>query len=178
MNTAKSEFIQSITSNLIWISIFVFAYGFVYKNQTVMLIGMFVLGFALTVHAPISLMTINYWQKDVITTKLAYWGESFFAVGQFIFGVLAIIGGIADVTTSYLASGKFWQQVSGHPILLIFSFGSFCSLLGIAQIAANLKPKGEKLSDKLACFKDILHGIFFLLVGLFLIGLIIFVKLA
>ena len=177
MRASQRESIQSITSILIWITFLVFAYGFAYKNQSVMLIGLFSLGLTLLIHAPISLITLNGWQQGKIRTKLAYWGETFFAIGQNIFGILAIVGAIADLTTNYLTSGRFWQQVSNYPFLFIFSFGSFCSLVGISQIAANLKLDGEKFSDKLGSFSEIIHGIFFLVVGLFFIGLIIFVKL-
>jgi len=177
INNSRIESIQKITSILIWLMLIVFAYGFAYKNQTVLLAGLFGLGIVLIVHAPLSLVTLSRWQKETVKTKLAFWGEVFFAAGQLIFGIFSLIGAIADATTDYLSSGRFWQNVSQYPFLFIFSFGMFCSLVGSSQIAANLKPGGEKLSDRLESWTDIIEGIVFLIFGLFFIGLIIFVKL-
>lgn len=177
MKAKKIEDIQSTTSILIWILFIVFAYGFAYQKQYVMLAGMFALAITLVVHAPLSVITINRWQKTNAKTKLAYLGEYVFAAGQFICGVLAIAGAIADITTDYLSSGRFWQKVSEYPFLFIFCFGSFCTTVGAAQIAANLKLGEEGLVEKLGRFRDILQGIIFIIFGLFFVGLSIFVKL-
>ena len=177
MRTKQRENIQAVTSFLILITFIIFAAGFAYQKQIVMLIGMFGLGLTLLIHAPLSLITLSLWQNDGLKTRLAYWGETFFAIGQLIFGILAIFGFAADVFTDYLTSGRFWKQISNYPFLFIFSFGLFCSFVGISQIAANLKTDGEKLSDKLRSIQDILQGIVFLLFGLVFIGLILFVKL-
>lgn len=177
METERIERIQAVTSRLIWITLIFFAYGFAYKNQPVMLAGMFGLGIALIIHAPLSFVTLNRWQKADAKTKLAFWGEGFFALGQLIFGICALAGAIADLSTNYLTSGRFWHRVSEYPWLFLFVFGSFCSLVGISQIAANLKLESEKLVDKLGSLTDIIQGIIFLLFGLFFIGLILFAKL-
>jgi MFS family permease len=177
MNPRRRKDVQAITSLLIVITLIVFVCGFAYKNQYLTIFGMFCLGLTLIVHAPLSLITVSRWRTKTVKTRLARWGEIFFAVGQFIFGILATIGALADLTTDYLTSGRFWQQVSNYPFLFFFSFGTFCALVGIAQIFANLQPDGEKLSDKLARFRDILQGIIFLLFGLIIAGVIAVVKL-
>ena len=176
MKAEKIETIQSVTSILIWILFIVFAYGFAYQKQYVTLAGMFSLGITLVVHAPLSIITINQWQKTDAKTKIAYLGEYGFAAGQFICGVLAIIGAVADITTDYLTSGRFWQKVSEYPFLFVFCFGSFCATVGAAQIAANLKLGEEGLVGKLGRFRHILEGIIFIVFGLFFIGLSVFVK--
>lgn len=177
MNAEEIEKIQSNTSLMIWVTLIAFAFGFAYKIQFVLLAAMFGLGITLIIHAPLSLITVSRWHQTDLKTKIAFWGESFFAFGQFVCGVLAIIGAIADLTTDYLTSGEFWRQVSQSPFLFLFVFGSFCSLVGSSQIAAAFIPEGIRLSDKLSSFKKIVEGVIFLLFGLFFIGLIIFVKL-
>lgn len=142
-----------------------------------MLAGMFGLGSALVVHAPLSFVTISRWRERNLKTRLAFWGEGFFAGGQFLFGVFALLGAIADAETDYLTSGGFWRQVSEYPILLLSVFGTFCCLVGIFQICANLTTESGKLSHQLGSWKEIIEGIFFLLCGLFFIGIIVFAKL-
>lgn len=173
----KIELVQLVTYPLIFVTLIIFGYGWAHHNQIVTLAGMFSLGIVLTVHAPLSLMTITRRRNAAGKISFALCGEYFFALGQLLFGILMFAGAIADVTTNYISSGKFWQQVAQYPYLFFFCFGAFCSLVGISQIAASLKPEGEEFSDKLHSFKDILQGIIFLIFGLIFIGLIIFAKL-
>ena len=88
MGEAKPEKIQSVTSILIWLGFFVFAYGFAYKDQTVMLIGMFCLGVNLTIHAPMSLITLSHWQKDEVKQKSHIGASAFLPLDSWFSGFL------------------------------------------------------------------------------------------
>ena len=178
MNTEEAKKIQTFTYLLIWVTLIIFAYGFAYHRQIVMLAGLLGVGLTLLIHAPLSFFTLSQRQREDAKTKFACWGEGFFALGQLIFGIFAVAGVIADAATNYLSSGMLWKQVSQYSLTLFFCFGMFCSLVGISQIAANLIPDGDRMVDKLGSFKEIIEGAIFFIIGLFFIGFLIFAKIS
>lgn len=178
MEAEKIEKIQTFASPLIFVTAIAVAYGFAYQKQPILLAGMFGLGAALLVQAVISFAALRQRQHESdLKFRFALWGDALFAGAQFLLGIFMLLGAFADLTGDYLSSGEFWQQVSRHPALFFSFVGLFFSFVGIAQIAANLKPEGDGFADKVWSFNRIIKGIFFLLVGLFILGIMIFANL-
>lgn len=174
MEAKKLEGWQSVTFYSMLPTAVIAVGAIVYRQQTLIAVGLFGVGIVFTVHATLSFLIIRYWYKNGVGFANSFDFRGYFAIAQLLIGIAALVGAVKELATNYVSSGRFSKDVF-NSFLIPIGFALLLITTGILMLSGTLVYENKKLkvrSEK--AIPMMVQGIACLIAGLLFCGLMIF----